>query len=110
MDDPRAAQPTATAGVSAGVAAAAGGPLDEVVRHVVGTTALSPGVAARVVQEVVSYLSESVEQFVRRRHRELQAAGLVNAEIFARLAAEIPLRRFAAGDVTERRLRRIVYG
>jgi hypothetical protein len=47
---------------------------------------------------------------VRRRHRELQAAGRTNAEIFGRIAAELAGRPVAAPALSERQLRRIVYG
>src|SRR5579875_2791095 len=84
--------------------------MEEVVRRLAATTSLSAGTAARVVEEVLAYLSEPLEQFVRRRHRELQAAGLTNPQIFARLRAEIPQRRFAAEPVSDRQLMRMVYG
>ncbi|MFF5207289.1 hypothetical protein [Streptosporangium sp. NPDC000396] len=71
---------------------------------------LGPGEAARVVADVLAYFSEPVEEFVRRRHAELKARGLVNDEIFRRIAAELPARRVAAPELSLRQLRRIVYG
>lgn len=82
----------------------------ELVRHVAATTGLPGEVAARVVADVVAYYSETTEEFVRRRHRELQARDHRNAEIWAVIAEEIAHRPVAVGPVTERRLRRIVYG
>ena len=58
----------------------------ELVDHLVRTTRLPAGVARRVVDDVVAYFGEPVEALVRRRHRELQAAGRSNAEIFDRIA------------------------
>ena len=84
--------------------------VDELVEHLVTTTAMPPGVAARVVAEVTHYFSETVETFVRRRHRELQATGMTNPAIFARLADELGSRRFMAPELTERQLRRTIYG
>ena len=84
--------------------------VDDLVEHLAAAAALPPGTAARVVAEVVHYFSESVEEFVRRRHRELQAMGLTNAEIFGQVAGEVGQRRFAPPELTERQLRRIVYG
>lgn len=86
------------------------GVVDELVDHLVTTTAMPPGLAARVVAEVVHYFSETVEAFVRRRHRELQATGMTNPAIFARLADELGSRRFMAPELTERQLRRTIYG
>jgi len=50
-----------------------------------------------------------VEDFVRRRHAELQARQHKNDEIWPLIAAELGQRRFAAPALSERQLRRIVY-
>ena len=47
---------------------------------------------------------------MRRRHAELRRRGHRNAEIWRLLAAELPTRRFRADELSERQLRRIVYG
>ena len=60
--------------------------------------------------DVVAYYSETTEEFVRRRHRELQARDRRNAEIWTVIADELAHRPVAPGAVSERRLRRIVYG
>ncbi|UGT40482.1 hypothetical protein LTV02_31445 [Nocardia yamanashiensis] len=86
-----------------------GVPVD-LVRHVAASTGLPSAVAARVVADIVGYFDETAEQFVRRRHAELQARQVRNAEIWQRLAAELAQRPVAAPDFTERQLRRIVYG
>jgi hypothetical protein len=82
----------------------------DLVDHLVRTTQLPAGIAARVVDDVVAYFDEPVEAFVRRRHRELQAAGRSNAEIFDRVAAELTARPVAAPRLSARQLRRLVYG
>ena len=48
--------------------------------------------------------------YVRRRHAELKTFGVRNPEIFARLADELAQRVVAAPELSERQLRRIVYG
>lgn len=85
-------------------------PYEDLIAHLTRTSALGPGEAARVVADVLSYFSEPVEEFVRRRHGELKARGLTNDEIFPRIAAELPARRVAAPELSLRQLRRIVYG
>jgi len=80
------------------------------VAHVARTTGLSAGEARRVVEDVVSYYAEPLEELVRRRHAELRAAGARNEQIFATLSAELKARVVAAPALTERQLRRIVYG
>lgn len=74
------------------------------------TTPLGRGEAARVVLDVLAYFDETVEEFVRRRHRELQARGLTNPEIFERITGELPYRAVAPPQLSLRQLRRIVYG
>jgi hypothetical protein len=63
-----------------------------------------------VIAEVLAYFSEPAEEYVRRRHTELQAAGLTNDKIFARILAELPHRRVSPPELSARQLRRIVYG
>ncbi|WP_433798832.1 hypothetical protein [Actinomycetospora sp. CA-084318] len=82
----------------------------ELVRNVSASTGLPGPVAARVVADVVAYFSETTEEYVRRRHRELQARDRRNAEIWAVIASELAVRPVKAGEVSERQLRRIVYG
>lgn len=83
---------------------------DDLVDHLVRTTSLTAGEARRVVADVVGYFGESVPEFVRRRHAELQSRGLTNDSIFTALADELTVRRFAAAELSLRQLRRLVYG
>jgi hypothetical protein len=82
----------------------------DLVRHVIATTGLSPATATRVVADVVAYFDETVEDYVRRRHHELRLRQLKNAQIWSVITGEIDARRFGAPVMTERQLRRIVYG
>jgi hypothetical protein len=84
--------------------------LGELVAHLSRTSRLTPSEAAKVVDEVLGFLSEQPEEFVRRRHRSLQQEGHSNSEIFARLAAELARWRFRAPVYSERQLRRVIYG
>jgi hypothetical protein len=86
------------------------GPYDDLVAHLVRSTPLSPGEAARVVAEVVGYFAEPVQDFVRRRHRELRRRGLHNEQIFEVVAEELATRRVRPPDLSARQLRRLVYG
>jgi hypothetical protein len=82
----------------------------ELIIRVSASTGLSRGEAARVVADVVGWYREPVEEYVRRRHAYLQTYGKRNNEIFGLIAAELGDRLVAAPDLTERQLRRIVYG
>jgi hypothetical protein len=88
----------------------AGRAYNDLLVHLSRTTSLSPGEAARVVADVLAYFAEPAEEFVRRRHTELRARGLTNDQIFENVAAELPHRRFASPELSQRQLRRIVYG
>ncbi|MEV6183843.1 hypothetical protein AB0M07_43740, partial [Streptomyces sp. NPDC052015] len=46
---------------------------DELVDHLTRSTPLNRGEALRVIQDVLAYFDETTEEYVRRRHRELQA-------------------------------------
>ena len=63
-----------------------------------------------MVADVVAYYAEPVEDYVRRRHARLQVDGLKNSQIFARIAEELADRVVAPPVLSERQLRRIVYG
>jgi hypothetical protein len=81
-----------------------------IVARVAASTGLSGAEAARVVDDVVAFHAEPVEDYVRRRHAELKTYGAKNTEIFARVADELEGRVVAAPGLSERQLRRIVYG
>lgn len=83
---------------------------EELIGYLVRTTRLARPEAARVLDEVLTFLGDTPEAFIRRRHDALQSEGLSNPEIFARLAAEIEQWRFRAPRLTARQIRRIIYG
>ena len=66
--------------------------------------------AARLVDEVLAFFSESAEEFIRRRHRELQREGVANAASFAQIGRELAARRVAGPRLSERQIRRVIYG
>ena len=57
----------------------------------------------------LAYPDRGVE-FVQRRHDELRRRQRKNGEIWPVIATELGARRFAAPELSERQLRRIVYG
>jgi hypothetical protein len=86
--------------------------LDELAAFLSRTTRLEPDEARRVLDEVVALLAtETVEQFVVRRHRELKDSyGERNDAIYRRIAQEVAQRPFASAPLTERQIRRLIYG
>jgi hypothetical protein len=84
--------------------------LDDLLIHLARLSRGSGFEVEKVVRETLDYFSETVEQFVARRHAELQAEDLRNDAIWQRLADELRARRFAAPPLSERQIRRLVYG
>ena len=83
----------------------------DLISNVAASTGLPEATASRVVADVAAYFSETVDQFVKRRHAELQGKGNKrNDDIWPQLGAELAGRRFRAESLSERQLRRIVYG
>ena len=63
-----------------------------------------------LLDDLWAFTDESVREFVRRRHGELQREGLRNVTIFRRLAAQAAAGRFRCETLSVRQLRRIIYG
>jgi hypothetical protein len=84
--------------------------LDNLIEHLSRTLGLPARSAERVVDEVLSYCQETVEEFVRRRHRELQGQEEKNEIIFAQILGELQQRRFTAPPLSPRQIRRLIYG
>lgn len=82
----------------------------ELVQRIADTTGLSASEAARVIDDVLAWHREPVDDYVRRRHRHLKTYGLRNEAIFEQIAAELEQRTVAAPRLSARQLRRIVYG
>jgi hypothetical protein len=82
----------------------------DLIDRVAGSTSLTPAEAARVVEDVLAWYREPVEDYVRRRHAHHRLYGKRNQEIFALIADELDGRLVAAPSLSERQLRRIVYG
>jgi hypothetical protein len=84
--------------------------LGELVAYLVRSSRLTPAEAVRIVSEVIAFMDETVEDFIRRRHLALQAQELSNSEIFERIVSELAQRRFRAPEYTQRQIRRVIYG
>jgi len=63
-----------------------------------------------VVEDVLAWYRESVEDYVRRRHAHHRLYGKRNPEIFELIATELANRLVAAPALSHRQLRRIIYG
>lgn len=84
--------------------------LDALLDHLARLSRAGGGEVEKIVAETLAYFTETVEQFVARRHAELQAEDLKNEAIFERIQQELRVRRFAAPELSARQIRRLVYG
>jgi hypothetical protein len=82
----------------------------DLIERVAGSTGLTPAEAARVVEDVLAWYREPVGDYVRRRHAHHRLFGRRNPEIFALIAGELDGRLVAAPPMSQRQLRRIIYG
>jgi hypothetical protein len=64
----------------------------------------------QITDEFIAFFSETAEDYIRRRHNEMKADSMKNDEIYKILKSEISKRRFASAGLTERQIRRIIYG
>lgn len=64
----------------------------------------------KVLEEILDHWSETEEQYVVRRHRELLRAGVRASESYSLIAAEVARRPLRVARPSERQVRRIVYG
>jgi len=64
----------------------------------------------KLLEDLWLLCDETVAAFARRRHAELQAAGIPNERGFAIIEREIAAGRFASPALSLRQVRRIIYG
>lgn len=84
--------------------------VSEVQRRLQSVLGLSRNQATRAVDEVLDSLGLEVDEYIGRRHAELQAQGESNVEIFERIAEELRALRFKAPELSARQIRRRIYG
>ena len=82
----------------------------EFIRHLLRIVDIGERDLDKLIQELLEHWSESVEEFVRRRPRELQDSGLPNRLVYGQIAEEVTHRPVRAGPLSIRQIRRIIYG
>ena len=86
-------------------------PDPEFIAYLSRTCGLSAETCQRLVLDVLAQYAETLDDYVRRRHAELKRIdGLKNAQIYARILSEVREQRFTAPALSERQIRRIIYG
>lgn len=64
----------------------------------------------KLYEELISFFSDTQEKFITKRHRELQNEGYKNKDIYIILIGEIKHHLFKGKDLSERQVKRIIYG
>lgn len=82
----------------------------DLVRHVMAGSGLSEPEAIRLIDDVLAWFREPVDELVRRRHRELKLVGWRNDAIYAQIETELRDRLVQAPPLSERQIRRLIYG
>jgi hypothetical protein len=85
-------------------------PVEALRTRLVTIVGLSPDQAARTVAEVLDVFEDTVDDFIVRRHAELRQQGWSNDAIFDRIREELAEGRFGAPELTDRQIRRRIYG
>jgi hypothetical protein len=83
---------------------------DERSRYLEDKYGLEPEVLKLLLDDLRAFTDLTVDEFVRRRHVELQRGGLRNDSIYKRIAAEAAAGRFRGPLLSLRQVRRIIYG
>ncbi|NNM53665.1 MAG: hypothetical protein HKM05_02955 [Spirochaetales bacterium] len=67
-------------------------------------------VIQRLIEEFLAATDLTPEQYVAERHLTLHQAGMPNAEIYQVLQAEVEKGRFRTRPLSQRQVRRWIYG
>jgi len=86
-------------------------PLDPAFRsYLLGIVDVAERDLDKLVAELMDYWSQPMEDWIVRRHRELQREGVKCRHAYGRIRSELPARRFRSPPLSERQIRRILYG
>ncbi len=83
---------------------------NDLIDHLCRHSPLTQEQARQIVAEINHYYRETLAEYVCRRHKELQQQGYSNSAIYSALIEELPARRFAQAPLSERQVRRLIYG
>ncbi|MCK4303125.1 MAG: hypothetical protein KAY24_02705 [Candidatus Eisenbacteria sp.] len=82
----------------------------ELLQHLQTVTGQGEPLLAKILEEIQSWYTRDLSTWIRDRHRELQRHGFRNREIYPRLRDESQRILVHPGPLTERQIRRIIYG
>ena len=83
---------------------------DALIHNLQSVTGLDEGVLRKILQEIRDWYDEDLQAWALRRHRDLQRQGIPNREIFGILREEAGRILIRPRPLTERQIRRMIYG
>ncbi len=78
--------------------------------YIVSAYSISENDFERLMDEVNHFYDYEFQSYIQSRHLKLKENGLNNQEIYQILQKEIKEQRFRAPTLSERQIRRIIYG
>ena len=78
--------------------------------YITATYALNENDFDRLLEDFNYYYTLELKEFIRTRHLELKTSGLKNSQIYKQLENEVQERRFKNEALSERQIRRVIYG
>ncbi len=84
--------------------------LQEFTSYILDSFQLTEQEFDRLMDEFLAFFELEVEEFIRQRHLQLKKEGLKNEAIYEQINQELDSRRFKSADLSQRQIRRIIYG
>ena len=78
--------------------------------YLLRVVALPEPLLDKIIGELRDHWSETAPEYIRRRHGELQRRGVPNRLVYGQIARELKSRPVRSSPLSERQIRRIIYG
>ena len=78
--------------------------------HLVSQFSLTDSQAEMLLLEINEYFNKTAEEYIQKKHYELQAMGKRNDEIYKIIQKELEVIRVKPPSFSLRQIRRIIYG
>ena len=78
--------------------------------HIARNYGIEPEQAERLLEELPQLFPLTASEYICQRHLALQQLGFKNSEIYRKIGTELEGMVFSAGSMSERQIRRIIYG
>ncbi len=82
----------------------------ELLGHLQTVTGLEASILVKLLEETRAWYAKDFPTWIRDRHRELQRQGMRNADIYPLLREEAGRILVHPEPMTERQIRRVIYG